>query len=205
MTIRSSDFQVHKNNYYKIRMISLEKVFLFQARSLNDRINAVQLRRLLKKEDGSSFDSKLCGELVNHFGYDGLVNFDDFDKIWTLLHKRKILFEQLSRGKSVLTPEAFMRILENVAGQKIPTWFLKQIMRFYNGTISLDAFVHSVHHIRKMSGRLDFTESDEILMEEFERSVSNARVTTNQIHEEIITQEIEIKRITYQTLLISYS
>ena len=140
-------------------MISLEKIFICQARSLNDRINVVQLHRLLKNKDGSSLDSKLCSELVNHFGYGGLVNIDDFDQIWTLLHKRKTQFKQLSRGKSVLTPEAFMRILENVAGQKIPTWFLKQIMRFYNGTISLDVFVHSLHHIREMSGHLDFTES----------------------------------------------
>ena len=186
-------------------MISLEKIFLCQARSLNDRINAVQLRRLLKKEDGSSFDSKLCSELVNHFGYGGLVNIDDFDQIWTLLHKRKIQFEQLSHGETVLTPDAFQTILENVACQKIPTWFLKQIIRFYNETISFDAFVHSVLHIRKISSYLDFTKDGNILMKEFKKSVSNARATSHQIHEEIFTQEIEIKRITCQRLLISYN
>ena len=185
-------------------MISLEKVFLCQARSLNDKINALQLRRLLKKEDGSRFDQKLCCELVDHFGNGGLVNIDDFDQIWALLHKRKIQFEQLSRGESVLTPDAFKWVLENVADQKIPPWFLKQIMKFYNETISLDAFVHSVHHIRKISSYLDFTENDNILMKEFQRSVSDG-TASNQIHEEIITQEIEIKRITCQRLLISYS
>ena len=200
-----SDFKVHKNNYYKNRMISLEKIFLCQARSLNDRINAVQLRRLLKKEDGSSFNKILCHELVNHFGYGGLVNIDDFDQIWTLLHKRKIQFEQLSRGKSVLTPDAFQAVLETVAGQKIPTRFLKQMIRFYNETISFDAFVHSVHHIRKISSYSDFTEDGNILIKEFKKSVSNATGTSHQIHQEIFTQEIEIKRITCQKMLISYS
>ena len=129
MTIRSSDLRVHQKNYFKNRMISLEKVFLSQARSLNDKINAVQLSRLLKKEDESSFDRKLCSELVNHYGNGGLVNIDDFDQIWKLLHKLKMQFEQLSRGKSVLTPDAFKWILENVAGQKITIWFLKQLMK----------------------------------------------------------------------------
>ena len=125
MTIRSSDLQVHKNNYFKNRMISLEKVFLSQARSLNDKINAVQLRRILKRDDGSSFDQKLCNELVYYYGNGGCVNIDDFDQIWTLLHKRKIQFEQLSRGKSVLIPDAFKWIIENFAGQKITKWFQK--------------------------------------------------------------------------------
>ena len=205
MTIRSSDLQVHKKIYFKNRMISLEKVFLSQARSLNDKINAVQLRRLLKRDDDSSFDQKLCSELVHHYGNNGLVNIDDFDEIWTRLYKLRIQFEQLSRGKSVLTPHAFKSTLENEAGQKITTWFLKQIMRFYNEKISFDAFVHSVHHIRKISSYLDFTEDGNILMKEFKGSISNSRARSNQIHEEIITQEIEIKRITCQRLLISYS
>ena len=208
MTIRSSDLQVHKNNYFKNRMISLEKVFLSQARSLNDKINAVQLRRILKRDDGSSFDQKLCNELVYYYGTGGCVNIDDFDQIWTLLHKRKIQFQQRSRGKSVLTPHAFKSSLENEAGQEIPMRFLKEIMKFYNGTISIDAFVHSMHHVRKISSYLDLNEDSNILMKEFERSVSKldfARSTSTQIHEETIIQEIEIKRITCQRLLISYN
>ena len=108
----------------------LEKVFLCQARSINDKIKAVQLRSHLKKEDGSSFDSKLCSELVNHLGYGGLVNIEDFDQIWTLFRKRIILFEQLSRGESVLTPDAFQTILENVACQKYRHGFSNELLDF---------------------------------------------------------------------------
>ena len=68
-------------------MISLEKIFLCQARSLNDKINAVQLCKLLKKEDGSYFDQKLVSELAHSFGNGGLVTIDGFGNIWKLLQK----------------------------------------------------------------------------------------------------------------------
>ena len=78
-------------------------------------------------------------------------------------------------------------------------------MFFYNEKISFDAYIHSVHHIREISSYLDFIEDGNILMKEFKRSISNTTARSNQIHEEIIIQEIEIKRITCQRLLISYS
>ena len=186
-------------------MISLEKIFLCQARSLNDKINAVQLRKLLKKEDGTYFDQKLVSELAHSFGNGGLVTIDGFGNIWKLLQKLKQQFDKLSHGSFVLTQEAFQWALENAAAQKITPSFCEQIMGFYNYEISFDVFVHSRHHIRKISSRLDFTVDGCNLMKNFKRSVSTARAATNQIDEEIITQEIEIKRITCQRLLISYS
>ena len=167
-------------------MTSLERVFLNQARSLDDTLDGVQLQRLLKNRDGKHFDQKLCDELIDHFGESGLINYNDFDCIWTNLQERRSQFERLSRGKSVLRPEAFRWLLENVAGQRMTTPFLKQIMRFYKNEISFDVFVHAVHHIRELSSRFDFSD-DENMMDEFLRSVFYFREPTAPTEDDIIS------------------
>ena len=105
-------------------------MFLCQARSINDKINAVQLRSLLKKRRRFKLWFKIVQWTRHHLGYGGLVNIEDFDQIWTLFRKRIILFEQLSRGESVLTPDAFQTILENVACQKYRHGFSNELLDF---------------------------------------------------------------------------
>ena len=48
--------------------MSLEEIFLKQAVNLDSRIDSIQLRQLLRLENGKCFDSQLCDELVMHFG-----------------------------------------------------------------------------------------------------------------------------------------
>ena len=142
---------------------SLESVFLIEASSLVDEIDSVQLQRLLVNKDGKNFDQQLCDELVDHYGNGGFINLDGFDHIWTNLQKRRTQFEHLAQGRSVLTKEAFRKFLESAASQRIPSSFMKEIMRFYKNRISFDVVVHAVHHIRKIADRVEFSHNENLM------------------------------------------
>ena len=149
---------------------TLERIFLTQASSRVDEINSVQLQKLLINADGKHFNQQLCDELVDHYGDGGFINLDGFDHIWTNLQKRRTQFERLAQGRSVLTKEAFRQLLESAASQRIPSSFMKEIMRFYKNRISFDVVVHAVHHIRKIAYRVEFSDNEN-LMNTFLRSV----------------------------------
>ena len=150
-------------------MMTLEKLFKCQAVSLENSIDSTQLRQLLRIENGKMFDQKLCDELVDHFGDGGVINFDDFEAIWSHLQKMRSQFDKFAFG-GMLCSDAFKIVLEQVAGQKIRSSFIKQIRKFYKNKITFDVFVHAVHHVRVMSNKFNLKKTEN-LMDEFMKSV----------------------------------
>ena len=150
-------------------MMTLEKLFKCQAVSLENSIDSTQLRQLLRIENGKMFDQKLCDELVDHFGDGGVINFDDFEAIWSHLQKMRSQFDKFAFA-GMLCSDAFKIVLEQVAGQKIQSSFIKQIRKFYKNKITFDVFVHAVHHVRVMSNKFNLKKTEN-LMDEFMKSV----------------------------------
>ena len=149
--------------------MTLEKLFKCQAVSLENSIDSTQLRQLLRIENGKMFDQKLCDELVDHFGDGGVINFDDFEAIWSHLQKMRSQFDKFAFG-GMLCSDAFKIVLEQVAGQKIQSSFIKKIRKFYKNKITFDVFVHAVHHVRVMSNKFNLKKTEN-LMDEFMKSV----------------------------------
>ena len=154
----------------KKMLVNLKRHFLRVTSSLADEIDSVQLQQLLQNKDGKYFDQQLCDELVDIHGDGGNINYGDFKYIWETLQERRAQFERLARGRSELTKEEFRQLLGNVAGQYIPSSFLKRLTAFYKNQISFDVVVHAIHHIHIISSRLNFSDNEE-LMEEFLGSV----------------------------------
>ena len=150
-------------------MMTLEKLFKCQAVSLENSIDGTQLRQLLRIENGKMFDQKLCDELVDHFGDGGVINFDDFEAIWSHLQKMRSQFDKFAFG-GMLCSDAFKIVLEQVAGQKIRSSFIKQIRKFYKNKITFDVFIHAVHHVRVMSNKFNLKKTEN-LMDEFMKSI----------------------------------
>jgi len=150
-------------------MMTLEKLFKCQAVSLENSIDSTQVRKLLRLRNGKMFDKKLCDELIDHFGNGGVINFGDFELIWTHLEKMRTQFEKF-QYMDMLSMDAFKIVLEQVAGQKIKSSFIKQIGKFYHNKITFDVFVHAVHHVRVMSDKFNLQRTKN-LMDEFMRSV----------------------------------
>ena len=153
--------------------MTLEKLYKCQAATLADSIDSVQLRQLLRIENGKLFDQKICDELVDHFGEAGVINFDNFEDIWSHLQKMRSQFDKFA-FEGMLSGGAFKSVLEQVAGQKIKTSFIKKLLKFYKFTVTFDVFVHSVHHIRIMSDKFNLQKTEH-LMDEFMRSVYYAK------------------------------
>ena len=149
--------------------MTLEKLFKCQAVSLENSIDGTQLRQLLRIENGKMFDQKLCDELVDHFGDGGVINFDDFEAIWSHLQKMRSQFDKFAFG-GMLCSDAFKIVLEQVAGQKIRSSFIKQIRKFYKNKITFDVFIHAVHHVRVMSNKFNLKKTEN-LMDEFMKSI----------------------------------
>ena len=149
--------------------MSLEEIFLKQADNLNSRIDCIQLRQLLRLENGKRFDSQLCEELVIHFGYSGTITFNDFKAIWCSLKKKRKDFDQFSyRGQ--LCSASFQMLLEQIIRRQLPSEFIRKLVDFYGQKITFDVFVHAVHHIKiiAISGSAICPDN---LMEEFCNSV----------------------------------
>lgn len=149
--------------------MTLEKLFKCQAVSLDNSIDGTQLRQLLRIENGKMFDQKLCDELVDHFGDGGVINFDDFEAIWSHLQKMRSQFDKFAFG-GMLCSDAFKIVLEQVAGQKIQSSFIKKIRKFYKNKITFDVFIHAVHHVRVMSNKFNLKKTEN-LMDEFMKSI----------------------------------
>ena len=149
--------------------MTLEKLFKCQAVCLENSIDSTQLRQLLRIDNGKMFDQKLCDELVDHFGDGGVINFDDFEAIWSHLQKMRSQFDKFAFG-GMLCSDAFKIVLEQVAGQKIQSSFIKKIRKFYKNKITFDVFVHAVHHVRVMSNQFNLKKTEN-LMDEFMKSV----------------------------------
>ena len=150
-------------------MMTLEKLFKCQAVSLENSIDSIQLRQLLRIENGKLFDQKLCDELVDHFGSAGVINFGDFEAIWSHLGKMRSQFDKFAY-MGMLSSDAFKIVLQQVAGQKIKSSFIKKIQKFYKNKITFDVFVHAVHHVRVISDKFNLYKTEN-LMDEFLKSV----------------------------------
>ena len=150
-------------------MMSLEEIFLKQAVNLNSRINSIQLRQLLRLENGKCFDSQLCDELVMHFGDCNTINFIGFDKIWSLLKKRRREFDQFSyRGQ--LCSASFQMVLEQIIHKQLPSEFIQKLAHFYGNQITFDAFVHATHHVKIITAT-GVPLCSNVLMERFRESI----------------------------------
>ena len=155
-------------------MMSLEEIFLTQAVNLNSRINSIQLRQLLRLENGKCFDSQLCDELIVHFGDRNTINFKDFEGIWSLLKKRRKDFDQYSyRGQ--LCTASFQMVLEQNIHKQLQSDFIQKLVQFYGKQITFDVFIHAVHHIKIVTAS-DSPLCSVILMERFRDSI---RTSTN--------------------------
>ena len=164
-------------------MMSLEEIFLKQAVNLDSRIDSIQLRQLLRLENGKCFDSQLCDELVVHFGQCNTINFSDFEEIWSLLKKRRMDFDEFSYNGQ-LCSASFQMLLEQIVHKQLPTDFVQKLVHFYGKQITFDVFVHAVHHV-KIIIATEIPLCADILMKRFRESI---RTSTNS---EIIVTDIQ--------------
>lgn len=160
-------------------MMSLEQIFKREAVSLKNSIDSTQLQQLLWIENGSGHklaDTKLCDELVDHYGSAGVINFDNFKAIWSDLKNMRSQFDKFA-NMGMLPSDAFKIVLEQVAGQRIKSSFIKKIQKFYKNQITFDLFIHAVHHVRVMSDKFNLHKTAN-LMDEFMKSVNYFKPST---------------------------
>ena len=134
--------------------ISLWKIFGLKAKSENDSLDGEQIRDLLIMENNKKFDKIICMELVETFGSlfsDGIygVDYEQFVELWQDLGKFRFIFDKYSEN-GILSNRDFWKILEIGLHQSIEKEFMKDLVKFYRGKITFDAFYHANQHLREM-------------------------------------------------------
>ena len=127
---------------------TLEMVFELEAKK-GGLINSEQLHNILRMERQKRFDPMLVDDLVDDFGSNGFVNFDQFRQIWLHLQTIRDDFEQYAiRG--VLSPKKFARFLTNQLGTYIHKITINSLINFYKSQLTFDVCVHALKHLSKL-------------------------------------------------------
>ena len=173
----------------------LEDVFLIKAVTLDSKINAKQLRKLLTLENEKCFDSQLVDELVLYFGDHNTISFRNFEEIWSHLRLRRLDFDQFSKNGH-LGLDDFQMLLEHITEKQLQSEFIHRLVNFYGRQITFDVFVHSVHHVDIITAS-DELLSPDILMEKFGESVrtnTKSAAIMNEIQPSAPPEEIVPRR-----------
>ena len=127
---------------------TLEMVFELQAAKC-DIINSEQLQKILVMERGKRFDRMLVNDLVDDFGSNGFVNFDQFCQIWFHLQTIRDEFEQYAK-RGLLSPKKFARFLIEQLGSYIHKITIDSLIHFYKNQLTFDVCVHALKHLANL-------------------------------------------------------
>ena len=124
---------------------TLEKIFQTEALK-SERINSIQLRNLLRMERNKCFDQMLVNELVEEFGSNGFVNYEQFCQLWMYLRVLREPFEYYARD-GVLSEKKFAKFLVNQLDSYIHKTTIKSMVHFYRGNLTFDVCVHALKQL----------------------------------------------------------
>ena len=136
-------------------------------------INTAQLRNLLIMEKQKRFDQMLINDLVDEFGSNGFVDYDQFRRLWLYLGSVREPFEYYARDGE-LSERKFGKLLANQLDTYIHKITVKSMVNFYKGRLTFDACVHALKHLGKVKNYC--LQSNYITLEDYRQLVHTQSV-----------------------------
>ena len=127
---------------------TIETIFQSQA-DKTGLVNSAKLRNLLIMEGRKRFDKMLVNELIDEFGMEGHVNYDQFCQIWQYLRQIRSTFERYARS-GVLSKREFSMVLSDQLNTRINNTTVETLVRFYAETLTFDVCVHALKHLESL-------------------------------------------------------